>query len=172
MLNHVNKMRRDVKNKNSFTFMNYRIVGLVITVVLLMGLFFFNRKEVEMLKQTNFEWKRITSSAYELSSVIHLHNPNLLSSTIKTIDQRFFINGKQIGELSNAIAQGIPGRKETAFPIKVRIPKSEIPSFYLDSDFVAQQIEIAMKGEIVFENLFGGGKMLIDQKDTVYVTEL
>ncbi|MES2620528.1 MAG: LEA type 2 family protein, partial [Bacteroidota bacterium] len=124
------------------------------------------------MEQTDLEWRKISLSAYELSSVIHLQNPNLLSSTIKTIDERFFINGKQIGELSNAIGQGIPGRKETTFPVKVRIPKDEIPSFYLDSIRVPQPIEINIKGEIVFENLFGGGKVLIDQKNTVYVTEL
>src|SRR5688572_4791668 len=157
------------EKQNSFTPMNYRIAGIVITLVLVIALYFLNREQVQMRKQTGFEWKRVSVSGYELSSVIHLYNPNLLSSTIKTIDEKIFINGKQIGELNNALAQGIPGRKETSFPVNIRFPKNEIPSFYTDSAGQFQKIEITMKGEIIFENLFGGGKILIDQKDSVDV---
>jgi LEA14-like dessication related protein len=155
-----------VKN-NSFAAMKIRSAGLVITLVLLLVLIFLNREEVQMMKQTDFTWNRISASGYQLSSVIHLNNPNLLSSTIKTINEKLFINGQEVGELDNELNQGIPGRKETSFPVAIRFAKDEVADLNTTG-----KIEIRMKGEIVFDNLFGGGKTLINQKDSVYVSAI
>jgi LEA14-like dessication related protein len=162
----VYKMRRDVKN-NSFATMKIRRVGLVITLVLLLALIFLNREQVELVKQSDFTWAKISTSGYQVSSVMHLNNPNLLSSTIKKINEKLFINGQQVGELDNEIAQGIPGRKLSSFPIAIRFSKDDVSTLYAD-----EKIEIVMKGEIVYENLFGGGTVLINQKDSVYVTAI
>jgi LEA14-like dessication related protein len=155
-----------VKN-NSFVGMKIKRVGLVITLVLLLLLIFLNREELRLMKQTDFTWQKISNSGYQVSSVMHLYNPNLLSSTIKKINERLFINGQQVGELDNQIEQGIPGRKETSFPVAIRFSKEDIAGLN-----TREKIEIMTRGEIVFENLFGGGTILINRKDSVYVSVL
>jgi LEA14-like dessication related protein len=147
--------------------MNIKRGGLLITLVLLLLLIFLNRKEVEMKKQTGFTWNKISASGYQVNSVLNLYNPNLLSSTIKTIDERLFINGNQIGELNNELNQGIAGRKETSFPVAIRFSKDEVNSVSAN-----EKVEIVLRGEIVFQNLFGGGTIIINQKDSVYVSAL
>ena len=145
--------------------MNFRRAGVVITVALVLVLFLLNRKDVRLVKHSDFEWRRISSSGFELSSVIHLDNPNLLSTTIKTIRELYFIGEIEIGELNLEINQGIPGRKETVFPVNIRIPQEGIASAPTSEKF-----ELQVRGEITFENLTGGGTIIVDEKDLVHVT--
>ncbi len=162
----------DVKNKNSFTFMNLRKAGLVITIVLVAALFLLNRKDVTFARQDNFEVQSISATGAEFKSVIHLHNPNLLSSTIKSIDEKFSINGIQIAQLNIELSQGIPGLKETAFPVSVRFIKEDYYKAIRADSIMPENAEVLMEGEINFENLTGAGKIKIHQTETIIVKDL
>lgn len=144
--------------------MNQRLLALFSFLALLIVLFLFNRKDIELVKQSDIEWEKIAPSGSELNSVIDLYNPNLLSSTVKVIDEKFFINGKYLGELHNEINQGIAGRKETTFPVNVRFSTKDAPDIKC-----GQKAELKISGEIVFENLFGGGKITVQRTDSVHV---
>ena len=162
----------DVKNKNSFTFMNFRKAGLVITIVLVAAIFLLNRKDVTLAKQDNFELNAVSTTGAEFKSVIHLHNPNLLSSTIKIIDEKFSINGIQIAQLSIDMSQGIPGLKETAFPVSVRFSKEDYYNAVRTDSTMSENAEVLIEGEINFENLTGNGTIKIHQTETIAVKDL
>lgn len=152
--------------------MNFRNAGLGIVIVIAVALFFLNRKDVQMIKQDNFELHAISATGDEYKSVIHLLNPNLLSSTIKTIDERFSINGIQLAALNAEINQGIPGLKETAFPVSVRFTKDDYYHAVHTDSMMHEKIEVLIEGEINFENLTGKGKIKIHQTETIAVRDL
>ncbi len=44
---------------------------------------------------------------------------------VKSIHEEFRINGKVLGILDQEINQGIPGRKESSFPVSIRFGEDE-----------------------------------------------
>ena len=168
----VYKLRMDVKNKNIFTDMNIRRVGILLVLAIVVVLFFLNRNDVILSKQNNFELHAISAAGDEFKSVIHLHNPNLLSSTIKTIDEKFSINGIQIGEFNMELNQGIPGLKETEFPISIRFNKNDYSKAVHADSTLNERTEVLVEGEITFENLSGKGSIKIHRIETIAVKDL
>jgi len=140
--------------------MKIRSLSYIIILLLFVALYFLNRKQVELVAEDNINLNRIGSSGYELRANIRLKNPNLLSSTIKSFHENIFVNGIEVGILDNELNQGIPGLKETAFPISVRFSKDEFAgAISADS---TKPASVHIKGEIVFQNLFGGGTIKVD----------
>ena len=166
----VYKLRTDVKNKNIFTRMNIRKAGFVIIGVLLVALYFLNRKDIELVKQDSFTVTPIGNSGYQLSSTIHINNPNLLSSTIKTISEKFFIEGKEVALLNIELERGIPGLKETSFAVNVRFSKNDLQPIFLDDTLLTSvKATISVTGDINFQNLMTGGKTSFTQKDSITI---
>ena len=89
------------------------------------------------------------------------------SNEIKTIDEKFFISGKQVGVLSYEISLGIPGLKETKFPVSVRFGKEDLPDVFSSGTLANSKTEITVTGEIDFHNLTGEGKITVNEKDSV-----
>ena len=149
--------------------MNFRKAGLIIVGVLLVALYFLNRKDVELCPQQPVQIQAISASGGEMQAVIRLKNPNLLSSTIKTIHEKFYINGVLLGILDNELNQGIPGLKETEFPANIRFSNSDYQrALALDSTHTTPQV-ITIEGDIQFQNLFTSGKILVNQSAPVAV---
>jgi LEA14-like dessication related protein len=147
-----------------------RKISLAVVAVLVLIVIAFNRKQVQLTAQTNFELQPIGTAGFELKTVIHLKNPNLLSSTIKSINENFYFNGNLVGEIENEISQGIPGLKETAFPISIRLGKDGLlQNAERDSMQHQLKLNILTKGKIVFENLTGGGTIEVNQTDTIFI---
>ncbi len=150
--------------------MNFRKSGLVIAGLLLVALLLLNRKDLQLLSQTDFAATKITSSGYELKSILHLKNPNLLSSTVNSINEKFYLNDLYIGEFNNEIQQGIPGLKETSFPLNIRFTTGDISSIFSnDSTLLNIPCRISVSGEITFSNLSGGGKITVNQTDSIII---
>lgn len=151
--------------------MNFRKGGLIIALVLLGIILFFNREAVKLVKQDTFLLKKISAEGYELQSVIKLQNSNLLSSTVMNIDEKFYLNDELISIMHIEFNQGIPGRgKETEFPIMVRFNSSDLKNFSLsDTNAVAQPLVVRVEGEIEYKNFMGGGKTIVDTQDTIKV---
>ena len=145
--------------------MNSKRVGFIIFIILLVALYFLNRKDVTLEAQNSFELQTISPNGVELKSVIHLNNPNLLSSTIKNIHEKFYINGTLVGIIDNEINQGIPGRKVTDFPVDSRFSKDDlnkiVPSDSTTASSNERSIKVSADGEITFQNLVGGGDIKI-----------
>jgi len=160
------------KNKNIFTGMNFRRAGLAIVVIIAVALFFLNRKDVTLVKQDSFELLPISVTGDVYKSVIHLHNPNLLSSTIKTIEERYSINGVELARFNMELNQGILGLKETTFPINVRFAKDDYYNAAHADSSMPSQINVLIEGEISFSNLTGGGTIKIYQTETIAVKDL
>jgi LEA14-like dessication related protein len=153
--------------------MNLKRWGLIIVLVLMGLLFLFNRKDLVLTSQNNFAAVPIGQTGYELNSVIHVNNPNLLSSTVKTISEKFYLNGKSIAILNLEINQGIPGMKETSFPITVRFNKDDLYQIFpADTGVMNISAQITVTGEISFENMMSSGKIQIDQKDSLTIPGL
>ncbi len=151
--------------------MKIKRVGLVMAVVLGVVLFFLNRSDVTLTKQDTFSVTPIGNTGYQLKSVLHLHNPNLLSSTIKTISEKFYIEGREVAILNTEISQGIPGLKETTFPVTVRFSKADLLRIFLNDSLLTNfKAEINIIGEITFENLMSSGKIPVNQKDSVIIS--
>lgn len=163
----VNNLHYDVKNKNIFTPMNFRIAGLVITGLLLAGLWFFNSSDVSLVGQNNFKAAPVATTGLEIKSVITFNNPNLLSSTIQTINEQFFIEGREVARMNIDLQQGIPGRKETSFPVNVRFSKSDLLRIFGTDSLIPAKAEVEVTGEIAFKNMLNGGKILVNQKDSL-----
>lgn len=149
--------------------MNKRRIGLVIFVVLAAGVVLLNRKNVFLASDGNFKLLKISSAGYELQSVIRLHNPNWLSSTIKTVHEIFYINGKSVGEINLELNQGIPARKQTSFPVSIRFSNEDFRKIFLNDTVMSTKMEISSTGEILFQNLSGGGKISVNEKDSVSI---
>ncbi len=145
--------------------MNHKRIGLFISLVLAVAVILLNRKDVVLSSQSEFKLVKISTTGYELQSVIHFQNPNLLSATIKSIDEDFYINSVKAGVLSIEINQGIPGRKETSFPVSVRFTTDDWERIFSDS-LVHAKVEVNVKGEINFQNLTGSGKITVNEKQS------
>ena len=150
--------------------MKFKKAGLIIASILLLILAFFNRKDIVLTKQDDMKVHAISETGDEMTTVIHLYNPNLLSSTIKTVKEKFYVNGVLLSTFDMELNQGIAGMKDSEFPISVRFSKADYArAIHLDS--TSASIALHVDGEIVFQNLISGGKIKIQQSQPVYVRE-
>ena len=147
--------------------MNFRKAGMVIFGLLLVGLYIFNRKELELRPQQPVQIHTIGTNGGEIQAVITLNNPNLLSSTVKTIHEKFSCNGVLLGIMDNEINQGIPGLKETEFPVSVRFGLADYQKALALDSMHAGKPTITLSGDIQFQNLFSSGKIEVHQTTTV-----
>lgn len=147
--------------------MNLRKGGLIIVGVLLVALYFLNKKDIEVVSMQPFKMHRISASGGELNGVIVLNNPNLLSSTIKNIHEKFYLNGILLGVLENDINQGIPGLKRTEFPVSIRFGFADYQKG-IDAN-VNHKVDsiIMVEGDIEFQNLFKSGKAEVKQQAVI-----
>jgi len=144
-----------------------RTGGLIVVGILLVALYFFNRRDIEVVSMKPFVMHRISTAGGELQGVIVLNNPNLLSSTIKSLHEKFYLNGILLGILDNDISQGIPGLKETEFPVSIRFSNSDYQKG-LEADAQHNPDTIIMvTGDIEFQNLFKSGKTLVQQSAVI-----
>ncbi len=159
--------------------MNFRRAGLVIVIVIMVALFFLNRKDVTLVKQDNFSVTPIGETGYLMSSVLRLNNPNLLSSTIKIISQKYFIEGREVALMNVEVNQGIPGMKETSFPVNVRFSKEDLLDIFPKDSTLCWysagstiKAEVIITGEITFANMMSSGKISVNQKDSITISGL
>jgi LEA14-like dessication related protein len=143
--------------------MNSKNVGILIFVILLALVVVFNRGDVTLVSQSDFKLRPISSNGFMLESEIHLNNPNILSCTVKSIHEEFRINGKVIGILDQEINQGIPGRKESSFPVNIRFGKDEYKRPISGDSANSNKANISVEGEIVFSKVIGGGKIVVNE---------
>jgi len=68
-----------------------------------------------------------------------------------------------MGILDQEINQGIPGRKESAFPVSIRFTREDYNRAAGNDTIDLTKINIEVEGEIVFTNVFSGGKILVHQ---------
>ena len=125
----------------------------------------FNKHPVTLRPSDNFELGKM-GGGYELKSTLRLHNPNLLSSTIENIYQEYRINGTLVGILDMGLEQGIPGRKETEFPIGLRFTDKDLVRI-MALDSAAKEVQVKVTGEVVFSNFIGGGTVKVDETHPV-----
>lgn len=144
--------------------MNKKLGGIVVTALLVIGVMLLNRREVLFQGQDNFVLKKISSTGYELQSVIKLKNNNLLSSTIQNLDEKFYLNDTLIFIMHMELQQGIPGMKETTFPIMVR--------FNMDSLSEFDTFNIRAEGNADYKNFTGGGNLQLKAAATVKLNTL
>ncbi|MBK7147759.1 MAG: LEA type 2 family protein [Bacteroidetes bacterium] len=147
--------------------MKKRIGGVLFLAVLFLGIVLLNRKDVQLQSQHSSQLRRLSASGYELVTVAEFNNPNLLSSTLTSVHEKFYINGKSVGILHMEPEQGIPGRKVTSFPVSLRIPASDLEAVLVDSR--VQTVLLEIEGEIAFRNFTGGGKMNVQISDSVRI---
>lgn len=151
--------------------MKFKRVGILIAIVLAIIIYLFNRADIELTKQDTFSVAPIGETGYLLKSELHLNNPNLLSSTIITITEKYFIAGREVARMSMEINQGIPGRKETSFPISVRFNKADVQAIFPNDTILTNvKCEVTVTGEITFQNVVGGGTITVNQKDSVLIS--
>lgn len=146
--------------------MNFRRSGILIALILLVVLYFLNNKAIVLTKQDEFQIHRISEDGYELKSILHFDNPNLLSSTVKSIREEYRINGTLVGILDMGLEQGIPGRKETEFPIGLRFTDKDLLRI-MALDSTATEVQVKVTGEVVFSNFIGGGSVKVDETHPV-----
>ncbi|MFN8288325.1 MAG: LEA type 2 family protein [Chitinophagales bacterium] len=146
--------------------MKKRLIGIGIAFAALLVVMLLNKKEVTVVKQNNFALKPIGSSGVELSSTLSLNNPNLLSSTIQTIHEKYSINGYTLGALDIELSQGISGRKTTDFPVAVRFSRADLLNA-MNGDSLTTQAPLHITGEIIYKNFTGGGTIKIDLNDSI-----
>lgn len=136
--------------------MSKKRLGLIGFIVIFAAAWYFNRKGPELRAQDEIQLKPIGSTGIELNSTIHLYNPNLLSVTIGRVHERFYIKGKLMGELDAQLSQGIPGLKETEFPVNIRFEK-ELLDKAMARDSGSNTIQVAIDGEITYEHFVSSG---------------
>jgi LEA14-like dessication related protein len=141
--------------------MNFKRIGFFFAIILFLAVYLLNRKDVQFMKQDGFKIEPISATGMEFKSVLHLYNPNLLSSTIKKVHERFIINGVLVGELDNEINQGIPGRKETEFPVSIRFTKEQYDSVIGNTPLIPATIQV--EGEVVYNNFTSSGEVKVNQ---------
>lgn len=146
--------------------MNYRYAGLLLVGILVVALAFSNNKKIEVEPMQSFTVHRISGSGGELQGVIVLNNPNILSSTIKNIHEKFYINGILLGILDNEINQGIPGRKETEFPVSIRFSNTDYQNA-VAADTTHPVNTLVVTGTIEYQNLFKPGKAEVNQSVSI-----
>lgn len=151
--------------------MNARRGGLIIAVVLLGIILYFNREPVKLVSQDSFMLKKVTANGYELQSLLKLKNPNLLSSTILNIDEKFYVNGELVSIMHIEFNQGIPGRgKETEFPIMVRFDRESLTMDLLaDTNTPAPPLVVKVEGTIEYKNFMTDGKIVVDTEDSIKI---
>jgi LEA14-like dessication related protein len=147
--------------------MNSKNIGILIFVILLALVIVLNRGDVTLVEQNNYKLRPISSNGFVLESEIHLNNPNVLSCTIKSIHEEFRINGKVMGILDQEINQGIPGRKESSFPVSIRFGKDEYNTATANDSTNANKVKISVEGEIVFSKVMGGGKIVVNESQLI-----
>lgn len=146
--------------------------GTGILVAALIGLFVvvLNRKELQIADKPTFTLVPIGNSGFELQSVIRLYNPNFLSSTVQVIHEDFRLNGHLIGVLKMQINQGIPGQKNTEFPMTIRFDRAAFYKAFPNDTLIKNgPVEIEALGDITFSNFTGGGTLPVNAKDTILV---
>ena len=147
--------------------MNLRTGGLLIVGILLIALYFLNKKDVEVLSMKPFKVRSISTKGGELQGVLVLNNPNLLSSTIKGVHEKFYLNGILLGILENDLNQGIPGLKETEFPISIRFSNADYQKgLDVDANHNLDTI-ITVTGEVEYQNLFKSGSAKVEQSAVI-----
>lgn len=151
-----------MKNENTFALMNWKRAGWIVAIIIFAAVYFLNRNDIQFIRQDSFKLIPIAESGLELSSIIHLYNPNLLSSTIKRIHEQFLINGIVVGELDNEINQGIPGRKETEFPVSIRFSKEDYEKIMATIP-IKDSIIVTITGEIVYNSFTSSGDVKVNQ---------
>jgi|GEM_PF-1866408 len=144
--------------------MNKKLGGILVTALLVIGVMLLNRREVIFVGQNNFVLKKISSTGYELQSLIILKNNNLLSSTIQNLDEKFYLNDTLISIMHMELQQGIPGIKETTFPIMVRFNMDSLNEFDAHS--------IRAEGNADYKNFTGGGNMKLNANAVVKLNTL
>ena len=148
--------------------MNFKRAGLLIAIILGLIVFMLNRSDVTLQSQDQFELHSLSANGVQLQSIIHLNNPNLLSATIKRMHEDFSINGVLLGTLDNDIGQGIPGRKETGFPVTIRFTKDD----YQRAVSAGASKTIDVKGEIIFQHVSGGGTIKVNLSQPIPTSAL
>lgn len=144
--------------------------GILIALVLLGVLLLFNRRQVQLTAQDSLQLYSLGGNGYGLKSVIHLNNPNLLSSTINNINQKFYVDGVYAGELKINLEQGIPGRKITDLPVEIRLTADEGTALYTAIK-TGNKHKVNITGEINFHNLTGSGKIAVDIQEAPLQTQ-
>ncbi len=138
-----------------------RIYGILIVLALVAGLWFFNRSEITLTTQDNFELLPIGTNGWELKSVLHINNPNMLSVTVNTIREQFYINGTPVGQLDMGVNRGIPGHKETELPVSIRFTVEALAA--LIADTMVGPTPIKVTGTISYNKLVGEGQLEVSQ---------
>lgn len=152
-----------MKNPSTFACMFKRITGILIVVLLGLGLAMLNRHPLQLQGQHHFVLHRISASGYEIQSTITIYNPNFLSSTIHSLREEFRLNGQLVSVIKQQLTQGIPGRKETSFPISVRLDEETFTrAAAADSTFNGSLMNLNVSGEITYTNFTGGGSMVVN----------
>lgn len=142
-------------------------MGWLIALLLLGGLFLLNRSDVELTAQDSLSVTPIGSNGLLLQSTLKLNNPNLLSATIKTVEETFYINNVPVAILNMQPEQGIPGRKETALPVSVRFSRNDIRQFLPDSAVGITRAAVTITGTIEFTTMFGKGTIKVNSTDSL-----
>ena len=133
--------------------MNMRIVGILIAAILFALIYLFNRQPVSL---SGFEkWKNsaIGNNGIILSSNITFHNPNFLSATIQEINLNIAAGGVPVARFQHLPEQGIPGKKDSNFPITVRYETN-------DSTTVTES-KITVTGFVTYRNFSRSDTILI-----------
>lgn len=146
--------------------MKKRLWGIGIVVVLAFVLFLFNRGEVQVVKQDNLQLQALGSSGYQLNSTLRLHNPNFLSSTLVTLHEEYKLNNVTVAILNQELNQGIPGLKESAFPLSIRFTTADLQAAVKDSIFPAS-LPLTIAGKLEYHNVMNSGTANIFFVDTV-----
>ncbi|MCW5909298.1 MAG: LEA type 2 family protein [Chitinophagales bacterium] len=157
-----------MKNTSTFARMFKGGTGILIVALLGLGLIMLNRNPLQLQAQSGFALHRISASGYELQSTITIYNPNILSSTIENLHEEFRLNGELVSIIKQQPMQGIPGRKETSFPVSIRFDEEAFARIVAaDSLFDGNTLNLNVTGEITYHNFTGGGSIVVDFDETV-----
>ncbi len=148
--------------------MNKRYLGLAFIIILFLALVLLNRRDVKLQIESP-EIVPLGNSGYELRIQHTFENPNLLSSTIVSIDEEIFVNGIAAGQINLQPEQGIPGLKNTTLPVMLRFSKDKVDLSMCGN---GQKVLLDLSGKIVYRNLTGGGNIDVNFSDSVLVKKL
>ncbi len=66
------------------------------------------------------------------------------------------------------LKKGIPGIKESSFPVNVRFSKTDLQRIFgTDTLNATQKAQLQVLGEISFKNMMNSGKITVNQKDSI-----
>lgn len=150
--------------------MKKRLWGIGIVILLAFILFLFNRGEVNVVKQNDLHIQPLGNSGYELSSVLRLDNPNLLSSTLVSLHEEFKLNNVTVAIITQELNQGIPGRKETALPLSIRFTTADMQAAVNDS-VLPKSLPLTITGKLEYHNVMSSGTANILFTDTIKFAE-